>query len=316
MIANLRPTYQNLSITGGSEENESYFYLDPNLQLNYKPAKRHKLEFSAGLTHNPSGLSATIDNYLQLNYRTFYKGPGNNELFRSYYSFLSYTFGNWTDKYLLSSTLSYNYDEQYFGREVAITPNYNLIDQIVLEDRQSFGFGINIDRYFRNIRANVKLKSNFLLQNYNDLLNGSYRRVNEEIVSYGFEVRSGFTGWFNYTLGSDWDLNSYSYLDDTTSNLKNKSFLDLDFNLSQKLNFHIINERYYFRELLKKKSYYFTDLDLEYIFKKEKLSAHFKVNNLFNVENFSTYSISEIAEINRKTKIIPRYFMLGLKFHF
>jgi parvulin-like peptidyl-prolyl isomerase len=120
----------------------------------------------------------------------------------------------------------------------------------------------------------------------------------------------------NYHLGSKW---SYNQIKATSENsfTNNQIFLDLSFEINNKLNLEIQTERYYFGNLEKNNNqYYFLDFETRYVVKENKLTFSLSGNNLFNTETFRNYTISDVAISQTEYKLQPRYILLKTEFRF
>ena len=153
--------------------------------------------------------------------------------------------------------------------------------------------------------------------NFKNIVNNSnLREVKNLNADYGFELRSGFRGFFNYHIGSKW---SYNQVETTIKNdfTDTMTFLDLSFMFSDKFNIQLQSERYFFGNLDKKNNqYYFFDAEARYVVKKNKLTFFLTGNNLFNTETFKNYNVSDIDISKTEYKIQPRYVLLKMEFRF
>jgi outer membrane receptor protein involved in Fe transport len=86
---------------------------------------------------------------------------------------------------------------------------------------------------------------------------------------------------------------------------------------SDKFNFQIQSERYFFGNLSNDSNkYYFLDLEARYVVKENKLTFSLSGNNLFNTENFRNYSISDINISQTEYRLQPRYVLLKMELRF
>ena len=175
----------------------------------------------------------------------------------------------------------------------------------------------SIDRYFKRIQSNLKLtlganKSNFK----NSVNNINLREVTNLGADYGFELRSGFKGFFNYHLGSKWNYNQVktSIKNDFTDNM---SFLDLSMQFNDTFNVQVQGERYFFGNLNKgSNQYYFVDVEARYVVKPNKLTFFLSGNNLFNTQTFKNYRLSDISISQTEYQLVPRYVLLKMEYRF
>ena len=166
-------------------------------------------------------------------------------------------------------------------------------------------------------KLNSMLKNNELPDDIKNIVNNSnLREVKNFNADYGFELRSGFRGFFNYHIGSKWN---YNEVQTTIKNnfTDNMSFLDLSFMFKDKFNIQVQSERYFFGNLDKDNNkYYFLDLEARYVVKENKLTFFLSGNNLFNTETFINYSISDINISQTEYRLMPRYVLLKMEYRF
>ena len=153
--------------------------------------------------------------------------------------------------------------------------------------------------------------------NFKNVVNNSnLREVKNFNLTYGLEMRSSFSGIFNYNIGSKWN---YNQIKSTTinSNLDNMSFIDLSFIFSDKFNIQVQSERYFFGNLNKDiNKYYFLDIDARYVIKQNKLILFLSGNNLFDTRIFRNIIITDISINRLEYKLQPRFLLLKMEYRF
>ncbi|WP_397447666.1 hypothetical protein [Polaribacter sp. R77954] len=128
-------------------------------------------------------------------------------------------------------------------------------------------------------------------------------------------MRSGFTGIFNYHIGTKWKTNT---IQTTIENsfTDNTSFLDLSFFFNKKFNIDVQSERYFFGNLQNENTYYFLDVNSNYKLLKDKLTLSVSGKNLFNTKTFRNFSISDFGSSTKEYKLLPRYILLKMEYRF
>lgn len=290
---------------------------NPSLEGTYKFDSENKVEFNLGSSSYQAGLQSLFPGFVPLNYRDFYKGASKTQhLLSSYHVNLHYTYGNWSDIFLGQFYLAYRFDDRFFSNYATITADYNSYKQITLDNRYNFSTGLTLDHYLSFIESNLKLKSSFQLNNYKDVVNGIQRHIEEQNYQLHISLRSAFSHWFNFNIGTTWLFKRYQFTTTSTSNTRNSSFLDMTFLLSKRLSLYTETDWYHFKNLSRNKSVAFTNLTLNYNFKTPGLQAYLKLNNLFDSQAYHLYSVSDLMTISSSTQLIRRYALLGLNFSF
>jgi hypothetical protein len=299
------------------ETKQNPFFMNPRFGLEWEINAKNKINTS--YSHNTTNASIldVYSNYIQTGFRSFSKGKGTfNQLEASNVTF-NYTLGNWGDKFFANTFLYYGKNHDFFSTNTLLAQNFSQSEKIIIKDREFLTFSSNIDKYFRAISSNLKFTFGGTKSSYKNIVNNSnLREIKSNSANYGFELRSGLRGVFNYHIGSKWN---YTEIITTINNsfTDNTSFLDLSFVFNEKFNFQLQGERYYFGNLDKNSNtYYFLDLEARYIAFNKKVTFTLSGNNLFNTETFRNYSISDISISNTEFRLQPRYVLLKIEFRF
>lgn len=296
---------------------ETPFYINPKLNLDWEINHNNKLFLSYTVNTTNTRVIDIYNNFVLTNYREFNKGTNSfNQLTSSNITF-NYQLGNWSDKFFANTSLVYNNYFDYFSSNSIITQNYTQSERILIKNRNTVTIFSDINRYFKAISSNLKLDLNYTKSNYeNQINNSNLREIELTNYAYGFELRSGFQGAFNYHLGSKWTATEVQ----TTINnsfTNNVSFINLSFDLSNKFDIQLENERYFFDNIDNGNStYYFSDIELRYKLKKNKINLSLSGKNIFNTNTFKTFSISDINTSTTEYRLIPRYALLKMEYRF
>ena len=297
--------------------NESPFFIIPKVGLDWKINEKNKIMTSYSHNTTNAGVLDVYSGYVQTGFRSFSKGLDDFNQLNSSSAILNYTYGSWGDKFFANSFLLYSKNNDFYSTNSTISQNYSQSEKIIIKDREFISFSSSIDRYFKPIQSNLKLtlgatKSNFK----NSVNNTNLREVTNLSADYGFELRSGFKGFFNYHVGSKWNYNQVktTIKNDFTDNM---SFLDLSMQFNDTFNVQVQGERYFFGNLDKESNqYYFLDVEARYAVKPNKLTFFLSGNNLFNTQTFRNYSISDIAVSQSEYRLQPRYVLLKMEYRF
>lgn len=301
----------------GVKSAQNPFFIIPTVGFDWEINKKNKL--LASYTYNTSN-AQVLDVYsglVQTGFRSFSKGLQEFNLFNSSNVILNYTYGSWGDKFFANMFVIYNKDNDFYSTNSIIAQNFSQSEKILIKDRELLSVSSNADRYFKPIKSNLKLILGASKSNYKNIVNNSdLREVKNLNFNYGFELRSGFKGFFNYHFGSKWNHNQVKTTI-TNSFTDNLSFLDLSLIFNDKFNIQLQSERYYFGNLEKgTNQYYFLDAEARYVIKENKITLFLSGNNLFNVNTFRNYSISDISISETEYRLQPRYVMLKAEYRF
>lgn len=300
-----------------TKSNQNPFFIMPKIGLDWKINDKNKILTSYSYNNTNAGVLDIYSGFVQTGFRSISKGLEEFNQLNSSSAILNYTYGSWGDKFFANTFILYTKNNDFFSTNSIIAQNYSQSEKIIIKDRENLSISSSIDRYFKPIKSNIKINLGANKTNFKNIVNNSnLREVKNFNADYGFEVRSGFRGFFNYHIGSKWN---YNEVETTIKNnfTDNMSFFDLSFMFSDKFNFQLQSERYFFGNLDKENNkYYFLDLEARYIVKENKLTFFLSGNNLFNIETFRNYSISDINISQTEYRLMPRYVLLKMEYRF
>ncbi len=307
----------NVLETAESKKKQNPFYINPQLGVNWEINDKNKISTTYSYNISNASVLDVYGNYIQNGFRSFVKGTGTFNQLESSNVGLDYTQGNWGDKFFATSSLSYVKNHDFFSTNSILAQNFTQTDRIFIHDREYLSFFSSIDKYFSFISSNLKINFGGSNSNYKNIVNNSdFRAIKTNSLDYGFEMRSAFKGFFNYSLGS---TANYFEIEATNTNsfTNHISFLDMAFIFSEKFNFEIQSERYYFGNLEKQNNtYYFLDFEARYVFKPNKLSFSLSANNLLNNKTFRNYAVNDISISKLEYRLQPRYLLLNISYRF
>lgn len=299
------------------KSNQNPFFIMPKIGLDWKINEKNKLLTSYSYNTTNAGVLDVYSGFVQTGFRSFSKGlEAFNQLYSSS-AILNYTYGSWGDKFFANTLILYSKNNDFFSTNSIIAKNFSQSEKIIIKDREFLSISSSIDHYFKPIKSNLKIILGATKTNFKNIVNNlNLREVKNFNANYGFELRSGFRGFFNYHIGSKWN---YNQVETTIKNsfTDNMTFLDLSFMFSDKFNIQLQSERYFFENLESNNNkYYFLDLEARYVLKENKLTIFLSGNNLFNTETFNNYSISDINISQTEYRLIPRYALLKIEYRF
>ena len=302
--------------TKTNTSSQAPFFISPSVGFIWKINKKNSINSSYSYNVSNSKVLDVYSDYNLTSFRSFNKGTGAfNQLASSSLS-LSYQLGNWSDRFFSNFHVFYTKNHDFFTNNIFLNQNYTQSEKILVKDRVSINANANLNYYFKAISSNLKLKLNYIQSEYKNKVNNSdLRSIKSNNYNYGFELRSGFKGRFNYHFGTKWMTNEIK----TTINnsfTNSISFLDLSIIFNDKLNIQLDSERYNFGNLQTNATYYFLDFNVNYEIKKNKLTLGLVGKNLFDTKKFNSISISDIGSSTSEYRLLPRFMLLKLEYRF
>ncbi len=313
-IHNLNNTLKTVAI----DEQQNVFFVNPSLGVEWEITNKNKIQTIYSYNTTNSNILDVYDNYLHTGFRSFSKGIGEFNQLNSSSMLLTYTLGGWTEKFHLNFNAFFTKNHDFFSTNTNVDQNYSQSEKILIKNREMFTTNLTADRFLRFMTSNLKVKFEYFQSEYKNIVNGSdFRKVTSDSFIYGVEVRSGFSGIFNYHFGTSWSTNQTKADSFQNSFTDNFSFLDFLFTINNNLSAEIQTERYHFGNMESGSNlYYFADILVRYNMIPNKLSLTLSGNNLFNTKTFSNYSVSDISISKTEYRLLPRYVLLSANYRF
>jgi hypothetical protein len=300
----------------GIISNQSPFFVNPSLGLDWKINDNNKIISSYSYNTTNARTQDVFSDFVLTGFRSFAKGTGDfNQLDASSFVF-NYQLGNWSDRFFANTFILYSKNHDFFSTNTTLNQNFTQAEKILIQDREFISVNSKLDYYFKFISSNLKIDLGYTQSEFKNIVNNSdLRQVTSNNYNYGLELRSGFSGIFNYHIGTKW---STTEIETTINNsfTDNVSFLDLSLVFNEKLDFQLQSERYYFGNLQTENTYYFLDFDARYKLIENKLTLGITGKNLFNTESFRNFSISDIGSSTTEYRLLPRFVLLKLEYRF
>lgn len=298
------------------KKSQSPFFVNPSLGLDWKINDKNKITSSYSYNTSNAEVLDVYSDFVLTGFRSFQKGTGDfNQLDASSLVF-NYQLGNWSDRFFANTFILYTKNHDFFSTNTQLQQNFTQSEKIIIKDREFLSINSNLDYYLKFMSSNLKLDLGYTKSEFKNIVNNSnLRQVTSNNYNYGLELRSGFSSFVNFHLGTKWTTNEIK-TSITNSFTDNVSFLDLSFLFNDKFDVQVQSERYYFGNLQTDNTYYFLDVDAHYKLIESKLTLGLSGKNLFNTERFRNFSISDIGSTTTEYRLLPRFVLLKLEYRF
>jgi hypothetical protein len=292
------------------------FFVNPSLGFDWKINDRNKIITTYSFNTSNAGVVDVFSDFVLTGYRSFLKGTnGFNQLDSSSIIF-NYQLGDWSDRFFATAFVLYSKNHDFLSTNTILSQNFVQVEKILIKDREFININSKLDYYLKFITTNLKLDLGYTRAEFKNIVNDSnLRKVTSVNFNYGFELRSGLNGVFNFHLGTKWKSTE---VQTTTNNsfTDNISFIDLSFIFNKKFDIQVQSERYYFGNLINDNKYYFLDLEARYRLLEDKLILGINGKNLFNTESFRNVAISDIGRSTSEYRLLPRFVLLEIEYRF
>ena len=301
-----------------TRETQQGFYINPSLSIVWKINEKNNIKTIYTYQTTNATIKDVLYNFINTGFKEFEKGTGELNQLNASKILLQYSLGNWSDKFFAQVNLMYIKDFDFFSTNSIITQNYTQLQKLLVKDKQSLNYSSTIDRYINKISNNINIHFLGTSSTYKNITNNSgLITITNNTIKYGIIVRSLFSSLFNYNIGSTWTSSKIVSNTNRNSFSTNNTYIDLSLTFSKKINVQFQTESYFFRNSNNgNNQYYFMDIRSQYIIKPNKLTLRVAATNLFNVDVFRDYSVTEVSTTSNEYRLQSRYFLISAEFRF
>src|SRR5690606_2390129 len=281
----------NQFTTLNSNKKQNPFYVNPSVNFMWDVKPTHIFNGSYMVNFRNTSFVDVNDTYLLNSSRSFSKGLGAFKLTDSQMANLGYSIRHYLNRYRFSLNINYSKQSNVISSRSLIEQNSALSENVFIKGGDTYGINFSSNFYFRKLKSNVKVESNYSVStSFNEINNSGLRKNNYGTQRYNFEWRSNFKTALNFHLGTEWTRSKVTSPDFENSYTNGFSFLDLFYKIDERLDIKAVTEYYYFGSLDKnQRNHAFLDLEASYKLKGDKWTLGLRGNNLFNKQNFTTY---------------------------
>lgn len=297
-------------------ENQKPFFLNTDFNVNVLLSKKNSVSASYSTNTSNAKLSDIYNNYIATGFQSFSKGSNNLNQLASSNFLLGHKFGKYLDTFFVDTNLIYKRDNNFFSTNSIINQNFIQTQKITIEDRNYINLQSSLNYFNKYLSSNLRVDLGYSQNEFKNIINNSnFRYITSTDYNFGFVLKSGFKGFFNYRTGTKWIINQ---IETTVKNAftNNVSFLNVSLALSKKLNLEMRSKQYFFGNLNSNKTYNFIDFDAKYAVIKNKLNLKLIGRNILNKKFFRNSTINDFGSTTIEYRLLPRFILLKLDYVF
>lgn len=316
---------KKFSLTGGSTLNyrnvhltneDTYLWLTPFCMWEWKPGKRHKLNFSWIYKHDYPSVAEIFPYTVRNSLNISSSGADDIKLLSHWLFDLNYQYGGWTDNLLANVNLTFLKNERYYSSDFYITQDQMYVKKIPLKNKKGADLSGYVNYYISPLSSNIKLSGGVDYINYQYLINQSGSQSYKSIgYTCGLSAKSAFTGIFNFEAGSTYTRKIL--VDEDTYITKNNLYAALILSEERwNVDVHAEYSRWKGGVHSLSSYYCFLDAEIQYILKPGKWTVSLKGENLLNVNTYVENSINEISQSKYESRLLPRKLLMSIEYKF
>ncbi len=308
------------SLLNFEEQNrKNNLQFSPGLSAKWAIHRKGRLESDLFFQQQNATLTEMIPNYYTTGVRNFVKGMDNFVNLNSSGGTLLYTYGNMSDRFFANLHIGHQILFDYIGIESDLNPNFNLVQQHLLENKTLTRYQAELNYYLKSLHGNMRLDVGVNKLDYETLVTGLGRQqIRSNTYHYGLSFRSSWKSNFNIYTGYRLQSNNYRTAGTLNTLTNHQAFLNLFLNLGSDIQFSLKNESYRFGELPQQnaQTYYFSDFSVFYELEKYKIRFNITAKNIFNTRSFRNVMLTDISHYTTEYRLFPRYISFGIDFNF
>ncbi len=300
----------------GEVKSQNPFFINPVITASWQISGNSMISAHYLYSTTNSGLLQVNDSYLLKNSRSFSKGLGNFNQLESYVAGISFGTKHYLNRHGVTVGFDYSKQNDVISYRSQLDQNSSLSEAFVMQGGDRIGGRISAYKIVKPLEGTISLNAGVNRLVYYNVVNNSGLRKNILYSqNYKLNWKSNLDSYFNFDFGTEWTFSKVKS-DYTFSSSYALSYLDLIFQVSDNLNIRAKSEYYYFGGEGVNNNYFFADAEARYSFAKDKYTIGLDARNLFNTQNFTTYSVSDIGHSTNSYRLLPRYIMATFKFRF
>ncbi|WJS96838.1 outer membrane beta-barrel family protein [Flavobacterium johnsoniae] len=296
------------------------FVFEPSLNLSYKLNETDILSFNALYSQKPLDERHLFSNWILTNTRSLIQNTPLLNFTKTKRISINYNKSDLFNQFLMNGGITFQTDNGNFFQNTTISSQLNKSTYFFLPtNNNQWNADFSITKLIPYLSSTFRLNSNYSLNNYQNRINNSELRNNQgQAFRESLYVKTAFDLKWNFENETSYILNVFK--SDENQNKNKNSILEnhfkLYYNPSKTWNMTAISD--YFIPSLNNPSndYLFVDFEVKHNPKHKKWEAAFVLKNIFNENKFEQIQITDYSLNKYSYNLLPRYFLLKLKWNF
>ncbi|MGB1282870.1 MAG: hypothetical protein ACPG44_00240, partial [Polaribacter sp.] len=301
------------------EENQNDLIFEPALKLKYKLNSISFLSGNISYNQNTNAEQYFFLNKVLINNRTTINNLPSLEIQNNQKYNLLYFNNDLYNQFQLNVNISYQKSKGNFFTNQNITENTTQIKYFFLpQNNSNWNMNVQVSKYFSFIESTIKLKSNYSISNFRNIVNNSDLRLTQNsFLSNSFFWKTAFEIPINFE-------NTFTYEYSKSKNENQSAFINASWQNNLKLIlkpnkrwFLIVSTDYYLPDTEQSDNqFFFLDATLRHRPKNKNWEARLEMRNITSENNFEQIQTSDISTTVFRSNLLPRYFLLNLTWNF
>ncbi|RNL51682.1 hypothetical protein D7004_14280 [Pedobacter jejuensis] len=307
IIGLLRASLQSLKSMG---RDSSYFFLEPNLNIQYKPDQVQNISFNYKFKNNVPNPLDYYTSFILTDIRNFNSGLSRFYNFNTHTVSLNYGYNDFLNSFFnINASLIGSYSKYGFLYTSSFENTLNYSTKQPFKGLKNIISSINSKKFFPALALNLTTTYSLSLSNYYLQLGNATPQYYSLTNLINVKFNTGFKWPINFGAGVEILLNRTTGENNfAASNNAYKYTFDYHYKISK--NFY--NVLLYNLYNMNKAMYNLVDTEIQYNPDKGNFKYSIQGKNLANIKAFSTRNINEISSITNSSTILGRYITFNI----
>jgi hypothetical protein len=312
--------HQNLSNKVlAKTKDTSNILLEPNFSVAYKLNSYSSLLISTGIKQKPLTEDYLVENLVYISNRIIKANEIKLQIQQSKSVGLFYLINNLYKQFQLNIGANYSQNKGNYFSNLFIQQNSTKSIYFFLpETNKLLSSNFMIEKYVAFLQGTVRLKNNYSLQFYKNIINNSSLRINkskslinELFFKSAFDRKVNFENTLRHKLLQSKTEGGFEF--------NNQSIIN-NFQIigrPTKRFFLLFSTDYFLPNTLKtNQSYFFIDTDITYQTKNKIYDFRFKARNITNNKTLNQFDINDYSTNYYQTNLLPRHLIISVSRNF
>lgn len=296
---------------------DNYLIFEPRISISKELNSYWKLSFLYKRPVNFAGLEKLYEGYILSDYRNIKKynlnvsttinnnynfGISYRNPINSLFGSVFYAYSKAKNNILYSSKINMDGSTEI---ESFLTNNY----------RYSNTISSKIDKYFSNLKTNIKLNATFLKFDYQQLLNNNLNNISNTSYNAKLIIETEVNKWFEIDLNTQLFLSTNKIQGNNNRKIRNQIYgVNLNFYINELHYLALKSEIFLNDSFTKNRDTEFLNFLYRYTWKKKNIDFEMQFNNVFNTKNYTTIAVSDFSYIETNFQLRPRQVFFKMRF--
>jgi hypothetical protein len=326
LSASLPITYQDTKYKGRIAEKDLVSTpFTPSLQAKFTTGKESFLTARYALSNTFGNINEVYDAYILRNYRSLSSNASLLNENQTRTASLGYSYRNTLKILFVNLAASYITTERN-------TISYSTVSSVLQQSKSipfaNLSHGVSlaggVSKYIFPLLTTLGAKVAWQENVYNQLLNGNLLQYQNDTYSFSGSLNTKLSSWLNFAYSGTFAINSSKPLDNTHNTnpvlqevKRWQQTMDVNVIATQNLYFKLGAEQYYTHSPYSQDiKIVFVDASCTYKINKLKTDVELSLNNLANVRNYTTLSVSSTSVVENSYYIRPRMALIKFLYRF